>query len=478
MRGKTLIYLLLFILLVSIAIAYSEIQVNVLDNEIEFGEKATYRLVITNEAEGQTYTIASTPSIQWAVTSTPSSITLASNQTAGADIEVAPMQKLPAGIYLVALKIQTSRGESYEPKLKIYMGPAAPREYLPSITTSVDVNENVDPRETQSIKVFIQNQNPLEYKDLIITLKSDLDEFEKEQTIDLNPYESKTVEFAVTPNPHTQPKDYYLFFTLTRGEDEVIKTFDKKITIVSLTTDFVEDVTTEKSFLKTLTTIQFTNDGNVRNQQTAKVKTNALVDFFTSTNPDAYVLKDEQGSRYLAWDLELGVNESASVTLKTSYRIPAIILILVIIAALLYFFYKNPIQVTKAASNVIMHEGSVSGLKVTLVVKNLGNKMLKDVEVFDTAPSIASIEKDVEVGTLQPAEILRNRQGGILLKWKISELEAKEERLVSYKIKSKLDIVGTLHLPRAKVKFKSTRGKQRISYSNTYRVGGELEGKE
>lgn len=465
--------------------AYSQVTVTDLDNSIESGETATFKITITNEAEEiQTYSFIALPSIEWGVTPAVSSITIDSGKTGSAEVDVTPMAAKQPGIYLVAIKIQSSRGESYEPKLKVYVGPNSPREYTPSIVTSIDVNENIDPRETQSVKVFLQNQNPLEYQNLLVSLQSDLEEFAKEQAVDLKAYESKTVEFTVSPNPHEQPKDYSLNVVIQRsdipeeGEGRVLKFFTKKITIIPLTTDFVQKTETQTSFLKTTSVITFTNDGNVENTQTAKVKMSALKDFFTSSNQDTGVLKDEQGNRYLAWNLELGVNESASLVLTTSYRIPAVLLILLIIILIFYFFYKNPIQVTKAASNVILHEGSVSGLKITLVIKNLSNHMLKDIEVFDTAPSIASVEKDVEIGTLQPAEILRDRKGSILLKWKISELEAKEERLISYKIKSKLDIVGTIHLSRAKVKFKSTRGKERISHSNTYRVGGEMENKE
>ena len=465
--------------------AYSQITVTDIDNEIEFGETAIFRISITNEAEEiQTYSFIALPSIEWSVTPSVSSITIDSGKTGSAEVGVTPMARHQPGIYLVAFKIKSSRGESYEPKLKIYMGPAAPREYTPSIVTSVDVNENIDPRQTQSVKVFLQNQNPLEYRDLIVSLQSDLEEFAKEQAVDLKAYESKTVEFTVTPNPHEQPKDYSLNVVIQRSdipeetEGRILKFFTKKITIIPLTPDFIQATETKKSFLKTVSVITFTNDGNVENTQTAKVTMSALKDFFTSSNQETSVLKDEQGNRYLAWNLELGVSESASLILTTNYRIPAVLLVILIIVLIFYLVYRNPIQVTKAASNVIVHEGSVSGLKITLVIKNLSNHMLKDVEVFDTAPSIASVEKDVDIGTLQPAEILRDRKGSILLKWKVSELEAKEERLISYKIKSKLDIVGTIHLQRAKVKFKSARGQNRISYSNTYRVGGEMENKE
>jgi len=480
MRGKSLVFVILSVLLVSSVLAYSEVNIISKENEISFGEKAIFDVSITNhEPVSQDYSFYSTSFYDWNVDTSPPDtlLSVSPNATSSIDVCVSPYERLDPGIYLVPLTVETSQGGSYTKNMKVYLGAQKPMEYQPSILTSVDIKGKIDPREVQSIRVFLQNQNQLNYTNLTISIKSDLEEFEKEQTVELKPYESKTVEFAVTPDPYTQPKDYYLFFALKRG-DQVIKTFDQKIEIIPLTPEFDRKIQQEEKFLKTTSVITLTNNGNVRNQQAAKIRMGFFKDLVTSTEPDAYAMKDDEGRRYIAWDLELGVGESATVTMVTSYRIPVIILIILIILIVFYLIYKSPVRITKSASNVVMHEGGVSALKITLVVRNVGKKPIKDVEVFDTAPSIASIEKDVEVGTLKPTDILRNKKGGILLKWKISELEGKEERLITYKIKSKLDIVGTILLPRARVKFKTKKGQERTSYSNTYRVGGEMEKKE
>lgn len=480
MRGKVLVFAILSVLLVSSVLAYSEVNVVPKENEINFGEEAVFDVSITNyESASRDYSFYSTSFYDWNVDTSPPDtlLSVSPNATSSIDIYVSPYERLDPGIYLVPLTVETSQGSSYVENMKVYLGAQKPMEYQPSILTSVDINEKINPQEVQSIRVFLQNQNQLNYTNLTISIKSDLEEFEKQQNIELKPYESKTVEFAVTPDPYTQPKDYYLFFTLRKGE-EIFKTFDHKIEIIPLTPEFDREIQQKEKFLKTTSVITFTNNGNVRNQQVARIRMGFFKDLVTSTEPNAYAMKDDEGRRYIAWDLELGVGESATVTVKTSYRIPVIVLILLAVLIVFYLVYKSPVRVTKSASNVVMHGGGVSALKITLIVRNISNKPIKDVEVFDTAPSIASIEKDVEIGTLRPTDILRNKKGGILLKWKISELEGKEERLITYKIKSKLDIVGTILLSRARVKFKMPKGQQRTSYSNTYRVGGETEKKE
>ena len=55
---------------------------------------------------------------------------------------------------------------------------------------------------------------------------------------------------------------------------------------------------------------------------------------------------------------------------------------------------------------------------------------------------------------------------GTLLKWNIDILEGFEERMITYKIKSKLSILGSLKLSPAVIKFKNSRGNIVISHSN------------
>ena len=60
---------------------------------------------------------------------------------------------------------------------------------------------------------------------------------------------------------------------------------------------------------------------------------------------------------------------------------------------------------------------------------------------------------------------------GTKVTWSLAELDSHEQRLISYKIKAKLNILGTFSLPRATVEFKRKKG-SRLSkaYSNVFRL--------
>ena len=71
---------------------------------------------------------------------------------------------------------------------------------------------------------------------------------------------------------------------------------------------------------------------------------------------------------------------------------------------------------------------------------------------------------------MQPSKILKHEKKGSIIKWSIDELHVGEERVISYRIKSRLPIIGDFTLESAVARFKH-QGKERISHSNTLSVG-------
>jgi hypothetical protein len=473
MRG--LVSILFLVLLSSVVIATSQVVVEAGDNRINLGQRATYNITITNNREvDQTYDFfSSSNGLGWSVVTRPRSdatVTVGGLETRSVEFIVEPIDTFSPGIYLVGMDITSNYGEVYNEQLRVYLGAGGSQEYLPSLRTTIDWDDNVDARETQTIRVVVDNLNPLDLSGTILKVISDIPSLNMEQTVDLKPNSKKTVEFTANIDDTQQPKKYVVFFQFEHG-GEVIKVVDKQIEILPLIIPFTKTVEEESSFLKTSRIVTFTNDGNVRNTQEVGYDVGLIGSLFTSSKPGSHIINTD-GGRMLGWKIDLGAGEHVSIPMNTNYRIPLVVLVLLIIGVVLYVMYKNPLAITKSASNVVLHEGSLSGLKVTLVVKNLGAKPLRDVHITDEIPSITNIEKEVEMGTLKPTQMLRGRKGRVFVKWTLSELESKEERLISYKIRSTLNIVGTFTLARAKASF-LVGGKKRMSYSNSYRVGSE-----
>ena len=136
-----------------------------------------------------------------------------------------------------------------------------------------------------------------------------------------------------------------------------------------------------------------------------------------------------------------------------------------LLSIIFYFSYRSSIVIRKIASNIEKLEGGISELKIVINIKNRGNKPLRDITIIDKIPNIADVEKELYIGTLQPVKILKHENKGSIVKWIIDDLGAGEERVISYRIKSRLSILGDFNLPSTSVRFKF-RGKDKLSKSN------------
>jgi hypothetical protein len=62
--------------------------------------------------------------------------------------------------------------------------------------------------------------------------------------------------------------------------------------------------------------------------------------------------------------------------------------------------------------------------------------------------------------------MLKNEKKGTLIKWQIATVEPFEERIISFRARTKMVIIGGLTLPSSKARFKAKTGNDRIVKSN------------
>ena len=116
-------------------------------------------------------------------------------------------------------------------------------------------------------------------------------------------------------------------------------------------------------------------------------------------------------------------------------------------------------------ANIEKKEGGISNLNVILTIKNRGKAQLKDIEIIDKIPNLADIEKEISLGTLQPVKIFMHEKKGSLVKWILDSIDPNEERVIRYRMRSKLSILGGFNLPASIARFRYNN-KQFASKSN------------
>ena len=465
---------LLFLITATMATAAAEptITVTPIQNEITAAGEALFSVTITNnDVSTQAYTLYGLE-IAWSVDPEVKRFSLAPGASKTTIVQVRSLSPLKPSTYSLKLYIDTSNdaGDTltarYIRNLVIILYPDVSLDYIPSIRATVDMNEKINPQEPVSIKLFLENGNPLNLTGMSIRIQSDLAEFEQNTIVDLPSLAKKTVELTISPNPYQAPQEHTLFVVFERA-GQTIKVVEKTIEIIPVISSFSVDLRQEKSFLKTFTTLTVKNGGNVLNAQEIKVPTSFWASLFTSRSA---TVKNDGGQRHLTWELALSPNESQAVHYTTNYRIPLYIVLVLSLFSAFYWYVQSPVRLTKSAITTKTGEdNTLLEIKVTIETKNLGRKPIKDVTITDTVPGIANIEKSLEIGTLKPQNI-RHTRNGTIVTWSLAELDGHEHRIITYKLRAKLNILGEFSLPRATIEYAQSRGQHGKAYSNIFRL--------
>jgi hypothetical protein len=468
---RYLLFTIILILCISLAYAADyEVEVKPIRDSIYLDGSATFLITFTNDLQTiQNFRVYSTE-VEWTIPETLIKV-YPEDQTTET-LEITPTKYVSPGIYAVKIKIRAEETdeliEKILPPITIKTYGDIISDYRPSIRMTYEMQDTIDPKEKVQIKIKLDNQNILNISDLVIKISSDLPVFNTEYPVTLVPLETKEVKFDYDLDPLQSPGEYKVSFELLKA-GQVIEVADQKIvSIGEKSLNFEEEINIDKSFFKTVIEAKYTSNSNVRDAQKIKIPTGWFKKLFTSTNPESTLIK-EDGNRFLVVDLELGPGESKTMKVTTNYRSIVYVLVFIIAILILMYVTRSPVKIRKGIAEIKTKEGGISSLKIILQTTSLVKKPIKNVTIVDYVPSIAHLEKEFIQGTLKPTKILKSEKKGTILKWEIGELGPKEDRLISYNISSKLSIIGSFRLPRAKVLIRE-KNKEKHVYSNSLGV--------
>ncbi len=133
--------------------------------------------------------------------------------------------------------------------------------------------------------------------------------------------------------------------------------------------------------------------------------------------------------------------------------------LIVIIVYVAFKFVFTP-SITKIVKrHGVLRKGSE--IIVTLEVKNNSLGEIKDLVVTDIVPQLTEVVQRFD--TLKP--VIRKTSEGAELSWKFDSLKVAEERIINYRIKPTVDIIGSLELPSAKMGYYDGKRVRRFTVS-------------
>ena len=292
----------------------------------------------------------------------------------------------------------------------------------------------------------------------------------KTETVTLESLSSRVVRVPLLLPSDTPPQQDELHIIFSVNETVLQPVLREAYTIPQHTELFISNKDERSNFLQYTTVITYMNTGNVPTPHNVTLPSHFFESIFTRTNAEhSYTTRD--GQRMLIATFSIPPGESKELKIIKDYRPPVIASIVILILLALYFFFKGAIKVNKQATILSYREGGISEIKITLHILNKTNKEFNQVQIKDILPSLAQLSKD-GMGILKPTEV-QHLKRGTKLSWNLHKLEPKDERIITYKIRTRLTILGGFILTKAQLTYHDDKGNKFVAESKRVRVVGD-----
>ena len=392
---------------------------------------ATFKLQITNNEsvadEFQIYSLVS-------VGMHPKEFfRIGAGETITLDITAVPFKEIlqdKRGIYAFEYQI---KGKN----TGFFKGTLAVRIYDVKDAVSV-LLENI-PLNATHTQIKITNKEDINLDNLKITAKSKFFEFSK--TFDLDRKKTEVIEVPIVLENKVEAGEYEVEIGYELNNKKSSDTF----IIQYLEASGISVTEHTEGFIIKKTNITKTNEGNVLALAVIEVRKNILTRLFTIYS-DRPATSERRGIFVdYSWEKEIGVGEAYSLFVTTNYTFPFIIILLVVVVGLFVSFLATGRLTVRKSVSLVRTKGGEFALKVNLRIKARSN--LKDIVVSDRIPGHAKLFNKFGIPPHRIDEHSRK------IEWDIHQLNAGEERMFSYIIYSKINIVGSFELPAASVSF-------------------------
>lgn len=471
MKRKVLVstFAVLSLLLVSVAGAQSNPSPTVFlsAGEVSFfnGDQDTIDATITNnDLEQHTFTISVFPTSFDNVFGdvTPAHVTLLPRQSAVFKVSFSSLFEAEFVPRQFTVTAAATDDASVSTSKTVYVNIL---RRSPVFVLSLLTNRfSYQPGETVNITSVVANQGGdsfEEYKMQTIIAKDG--EFLKrfETPITYLPQKSQnTFSNLYTVEQFSEPGTYSAQLVLkdAGGQTLSIKSVNFRVGEVSRAS---QQETSSVGVLESSTTITSKNEGNSPSdiEVTAVIPSMARDIFVFDITPT--MLEAQGSSIRVSWIFEnVAPGEIVSVAYKFSlWKIWGSIL-LIIFAVYLAFKFVFTVKIIKRSgfAGPIVKD---SEIPVSIEIINRSIHEVKDLVVKDFIPPIARVVPKFE--TVKPA--MHETSGGTEVSWKFDSLRAGEERVMTYKIKPKMDVVGSLRLNPATLNYSNRKRQKKSSVS-------------
>lgn len=299
----------------------------------------------------------------------------------------------------------------------------------------------LSPGDNAELEFKFENILRQDFERVEVYVTADFLEFQ--QTMRIAPHQIRTDKFVIPMTEIAVAGEHVVNVRVYDGQTII---GEKDFSLYVRSAENVEEKIEHSKFLlnKIIKVIK-TNDGNVLAEEVYQFRVSGFKRLITGYKPEPTLT-----GRNLIWRFDLEPGESFTIIIEEKYNnIALIVIILLLLGGVVYYWTKKDICVEKKVYRIGDEKG-IGEVKIMLTVANKTKFVFRNVKVVDIIPGL--IKPVGDYGTLKPN---KNMVGDKIrsLMWTLPVLDKGEERILTYKVKPTLNIVGRVVLPGAMVKY-------------------------
>lgn len=430
---KSILFPFIFLLLSISFVSAQDFSVETTEPEtIYAGQKTEFIITIQNQGEEDWFSISILGTKPAWVSLENTNVRLSSGESANVKVWVTPSLDAFQASYSFLVIISNSK-EKIEKEVFVSV-----KQKALAVISDIELScISCKPNENITVSSEVKNVGSRVLRNLKLIVSLDSEKITKNiEILDLSEIKQFSSIFQI---PAMKEPGRYIINLELMQDNEVL---DKKNTSFSIPR--ITDVETDKIISQTIFSksvmLTATNKGNV--QTTAQIKSDVSKDWYVVYSGEQ---PDKKNGEHI-WVVTLNKGEETQIKYSEIYW-PVILLLLLIITSIIYYY--NTLQKLSIKKKILQKHTAKEGreFSVSIEIKNRG-KSVEDVVVRDVIPSMFELIEKFE--TRKPT--IKKIETGNRLTWRIGRLKPHEERVLHYKIKTLVGIIGNTKLPKATVK--------------------------
>lgn len=315
----------------------------------------------------------------------------------------------------------------------------------PVILDSNPIDNNIHSREAATFEISIINNRNEPSEFLMSAPLSKWDATFSDYTVKVGPKSTKSINLRLAPPMDSNEGKYAIFIKATDIKDIDNSAYNyAQVEIIEKIRDEKREVTISESVNKSffMHTYKF-NIENTGNMEYIDSYTDYLseLEYFLFSSNNVYNVEDYGKDKKIIFEYGLSQGESIEINYIINYSKIYLIIALILsgFGGFLYYY------LTRFKLEKMLYKNKDT-FSIRLKVTNKSKVEQNNVIVEDFIPMPLTLIKNF--GTAIPDQIIAKKKGTTLV-WKFDSLAPKEERLLSYEIKSKIHVIGKLNIPQA-----------------------------